>query len=215
MARAADSSATASPCPGSDVANAAALPPDAIHPKTRKAWRAWLQRHHDRREGVWLVNYKKATGKPRMEYADVVEEALCYGWIDSQPRALDAERSMLRVAPRKPGTGWSKANKTRVATLSVSGAMAAPGLAKVAAARRDGSWTKLDGVSALELPRDLAAALRGHAGAKAHFDAFPPSVRKSILEWILQAKREETRARRIAETATLAARNERAHQWRR
>lgn len=192
----------------------ATLPDDAIHPKTRKAWRAWLQKHHARSAGTWLVNFKKDSGKPRMDYGDMVEEALCFGWVDSKPRALDASRSMLWFAPRKRGTGWSKPNKARVAALVAAAAMAPAGLAKVAAAKRDGSWTKLDAVEALDTPRDLAAALRRHAGSRRNFDAFPRSVRRGILEWIVQAKQPDTRARRIAETATLAARNERAHQWR-
>jgi uncharacterized protein YdeI (YjbR/CyaY-like superfamily) len=190
------------------------LPPDAVHPKTRAAWRAWLIQHHATGTGVWLVSYKKATGLSRFDYDAAVEEALCVGWVDSKPRALDDARSMLWFAPRKSGTGWSRPNKLRVARLIAAGAMLPAGLAKVEAAKRDGSWTKLDAVEALEIPPDLAAALKAHPPAAAHFEAFPRSVKRGILEWILQAKRAETRARRIDETATLAARNERANQWR-
>lgn len=190
------------------------LPADAVHPKTRAAWRAWLIKHHATCDGVWLVSHKKATGLARFEYEEAVEEALCVGWVDSKPRALDDMRSMLWFAPRKAGTGWSKPNKLRVERLIVAGLMQPVGLAKVEAAKSDGSWSKLDAVEALEVPADLVAALRRHPQAAAYFEAFPRSVKRSILEWIVQAKRAETRAKRIDETATLAARNERANQWR-
>ncbi|MEI7444216.1 MAG: YdeI/OmpD-associated family protein [Burkholderiales bacterium] len=190
------------------------LPPDAIHPATRAAWRAWLSRHHARDAGVWVVSWKVASGRPRVDYDALVEEALCFGWIDSKPRTLDELRSMLWFAPRKPGTGWSAPNKARIERLLAAGRMAPAGLAKVEAAKRDGTWSKLDAVEALEIPPDLAAALAQRPGAAEHFDAFPRSVKRGILEWIVQAKKAETRARRIDETATLAARNERANQWR-
>lgn len=190
------------------------VPPNATHPKSRAAWRAWLAKHHTRAEGVWLISYKKGTGKPRVDYEAAVEEALCFGWVDSLPRRLDDERTMLYFAPRKPGSGWSRPNKERVARLQAAGLMAPAGLAKVEAAQRDGSWAKLDAVEALDLPPDLTAALAAFPDARAHWDAFPRSVKRGILEWILAAKRPETRARRIAETSRLAQRNERANQWR-
>ncbi len=193
---------------------AAAPPPNSVHPTSRAAWRAWLRAHHGRTEGVWLVSHKKATGRPRMEYGESVEEALCFGWIDSKPAKLDAERTMLYFAPRKPGTGWSRPNKERVARLLAAGLMEPAGLAKVEAAKRDGSWTRLDAIEALEVPDDLARALASLPDAARHFDAFPRSVKRGILEWIATAKKPETRARRIAETARLARTNERANQWR-
>jgi uncharacterized protein YdeI (YjbR/CyaY-like superfamily) len=192
----------------------ASPPPDSIHPKSIAAWRAWLAKHHTRTEGIWLISFKKATGQPRMEYGEAVEEALCFGWVDSLPRKLDAERSMLYFAPRKPRTGWSKPNKERVAKLIHEKRMMPAGLAKVEQAKADGSWTKLDAVEALTIPDDLADALTKRPPACENFAAFPRSVKRGILEWILQAKKEETRARRIEETATLAAKNKRANQWR-
>lgn len=189
-------------------------PLNAIHPKTRAEWRAWLEQNHTRTEGVWLISFKKATGKPRFEYEEAVEEALCFGWIDSKPSKLDAERSMLWFAPRKPGTGWSKPNKERVEKLLQAGLIASAGLAKVEAAKADGSWSALDGVEALEIPPDLAEALAANPTAQQYFEAFPRSVKRSILEWIANAKKTETRARRVEETARLAAENIRANQWR-
>ena len=192
-----------------------AKPPDnAVHPKSRQEWRLWLEKHQDRAEGIWLISYKKAIGKPRFEYSEAVEEALCYGWVDSKPRKLDDERSMLWFAPRKRGTGWSKPNKERVEKLIETGQMRPAGLAKVEAAKQDGSWTALDAVEALEIPADLDSALAANPVAREYFDAFPRSVKRGILEWIVNAKKPETRAKRIDETVTRAARNIRANQWR-
>ncbi len=189
-------------------------PPNSVHPKTRAEWRAWLAEHHSQTEGVWLVSFKKATGKPRVEYDEAVEEALCFGWIDSKANKLDDERSMLWMSPRKPRTGWSKPNKERVTRLIEAGLMTPPGLAKIEAAKLDGSWTALDAVEALEIPPDLEKALAETANGTRHFEAFPRSVKRGILEWISAAKRTETRVRRIEETARLADINERANQWR-
>jgi uncharacterized protein YdeI (YjbR/CyaY-like superfamily) len=189
-------------------------PANSVHPKTRAAWRAWLASNHTRPEGVWLITYKKAAGKPRFEYDEAVEEALCFGWVDSKPAKLDDERSMLWFAPRKPDTGWSRPNKERIERMVAQGLMAPAGLAKVEAAKKDGSWTALDAVEALEIPAALAAALAGHPDAARHFEAFPRSVKRGILEWIANAKKPETRARRVEETARLAADNVRANQWR-
>lgn len=196
-------------------ATTARRPPDgSVHPKTRAQWGTWLARNYARAEGVWLITYKIATGKPRVDYNDAVEEALRFGWIDSKPRALDSERSMLWFAPRKPRTNWSKANRERVERLVAGGRMAAPGLAKVQAAQRDGSWDALVGVESLEVPPDLRRALAKHAKAARNFDAFPPSVKRGILEWIHNARQPATRTKRIEETARLAAKNIRANQWR-
>jgi uncharacterized protein YdeI (YjbR/CyaY-like superfamily) len=188
--------------------------PDKIHPKTRAEWRAWLEQNHTRTEGIWLISYKKATGKPRFNYEEAVEEALCFGWIDSKGNKLDEERSMLWFAPRKPGTGWSKPNKERVEKLITDGRIAPAGLAKIEAAKQDGSWNALDAVEALEIPADLEQALAANEPAGAYFDAFPRSVKRAILEWIASAKRPDTRAKRVEETSRLAAENIRASQWR-
>jgi uncharacterized protein YdeI (YjbR/CyaY-like superfamily) len=187
---------------------------ELVHPLSRAAWRAWLEANHTRTEGVWLVTYKKATGQPRVEYDEAVEEALCFGWVDSKPNKLDDERSLLWFAPRQGGTGWSKPNKERVARMLAAGKMAPAGLAKVEAAQADGTWTLLDDVETLTVPPDLAAALAAQPPAAENFEAFPRSVKRGILEWILQAKRPATRAARITETAALAAENKRANQWR-
>jgi uncharacterized protein YdeI (YjbR/CyaY-like superfamily) len=193
-------------------------PEDSFEPATRAAWRRWLEKNHSRAEGVWLVTLKKSANVPprreRIDYDAAVEEALCFGWVDSLPRKLDDTRSMLYFAPRKPRSGWSRPNKERVARLVAAGLMAPAGLAKIEGAKADGSWSKLDEVEDLVIPDDLRAALKANPSATKHFDAFPRSVKRGILEWITSAKRPETRAKRVLETATLAARNERANQWR-
>jgi uncharacterized protein YdeI (YjbR/CyaY-like superfamily) len=186
-------------------------PENSVHPATRKEWRSWLEQNHTRPDGVWFVSYKKSAGKPRVTYEDAVEEALCFGWIDSKGGTVDDERTMLWIAPRKPRTGWSKLNKDRIERLVAEGQMAPPGLAKIDAAKQDGSWTLLDSSEALEVPADLEAALASHPDAARHFAAFPPSARKVILQWIGSAKKPETRAVRVAETARLANENARAY----
>jgi len=189
------------------------MPSSTTHPRTRAAWRKWLEAHHATSTGVWLVSFKKATGKSRVEYEQAVEEALCFGWIDSKPRKLDEERSMLWFAPRKARTGWSRPNKERVARMIQQERMAPAGLAKVAAAKADGSWSALDAVEDLVIPPDLQAALAALPSAAEFFGKFPRSAKRGILEWIVNARRAETRRKRIAETARLASRNERANQW--
>src|SRR5262245_23662762 len=113
------------------------IPQDATHPMARAEWRSWLEQDHARTQGVWLISFKKSTGKPRVEYDEAVEEALCFGWIDSKERKLDDERTMLWFAPRKRGTGWAKSNKERVERLIAEGLMAEPGMAKIRAAQQD------------------------------------------------------------------------------
>ena len=195
-----------------------ALSPDRtlVDVRSRADWRAWLEANHASSEGAWAITFKKASVPDGAEYVssrDLNEECLCFGWIDSKPGKVDDERTALLCSPRKPGSGWSKVNKERLEPLLTAGLVAPAGLAAIDAAKADGSWTKLDDVDALAVPDDLAAAFDGFASARSNFDAFPPSARRGILEWIGQAKRPETRAKRIAETARLADENVRANQW--
>jgi uncharacterized protein YdeI (YjbR/CyaY-like superfamily) len=181
----------------------------------RPQLRDWLEAHHGTSGSVWLVTWKKANADRHIPYGEIVDECLCVGWVDSLPRKLDENRSMLLISPRKPGSAWSAINKGKVERLMATGAMLPRGLAVVEAAKQDGSWSFLDDVERLEVPRDLAAALDSRAGAAEIFDRFPRSVRRGILEWIKQAKRPETRQARVDETARLAANNERANFQRR
>jgi uncharacterized protein YdeI (YjbR/CyaY-like superfamily) len=173
--------------------------------------RDWLAANHGGAGSVWVVTWKKGCGRHHVPWGAVVDEALCFGWIDSLPRKLDADRAMLLLSPRKPGSGWSKVNKDKVARLTAEGRMAPSGLAKVEAAQADGSWARLDAVDAMEEPHDLSVALDAVPVARANFDAFPPSSRRGILEWIANAKRPGTRAARIADTVARAAENRKAN----
>jgi uncharacterized protein YdeI (YjbR/CyaY-like superfamily) len=177
--------------------------------KSRRALRRWLAANHDKADAFWLVTCKKHK-RAHVPYGDVVEELLCYGWIDSRTRRLDDDRMMLLVAPRKPGSTWSRANKRRVTRLDKAGLMTAAGRAKIDIAKKDGSWTFLDDVEALIVPDDLVAALRNSGPAQRHFELFSNSAKKIILLWIKTAKRDSTRAERISETVRLAAKNVKA-----
>ncbi len=176
-----------------------------VHPETREQLRAWLGAHQEDGAGAWVASWKKATGRPAVPYNDVVEELLCVGWVDSTAGTLDAERGMLWCAPRKKGSGWSRPNKQRVARLEAAGLLLPRGSAVIEAARADGSWAKLDDVENLVEPADLVAALDADPAARATWDAFPRSVKRGLLELVLQAKKPETRARRIATIVADAA----------
>lgn len=185
-----------------------------VQPDDRAAWRAWLLEHHADESGVWLITWRKAAGKPGLGYAESVCEALCVGWVDSVGRKLDALRTMLYFSPRKPRSGWSRPNKLRVAQLRVAGLMTEAGELAIAVAEANGAWFMLDEVEDLIEPADLRTAPDAVPAAWTHWRAFPPSARRAILEWIVQARTEPTRTKRITETARLAGENRRANQWR-
>jgi uncharacterized protein YdeI (YjbR/CyaY-like superfamily) len=187
---------------------------ERFHAEHRAQWRDWLVANHGDSTGVWLVSWKSATGRPRLTYEESIEEALCVGWVDSTQRTIDDERSMLWFAPRRSASAWSRPNKERVARLTAAGLMLPAGLAAVATAQASGAWSRLDEVEDLVVPADLAAAFDARPGAREQWDAFPRSARRAILEWIVQARRDETRRRRIEETAEKAAHGERANEWR-
>lgn len=174
----------------------------------RKAWHEWLQENHSTSSGIWLVYYKKGSSKPTVSYEEAIEEALCFGWIDSKVNALDEERYMQIFTPRRPESIWSKLNKQRVEKLLEQGLMKPAGLEKVVAAKKDGSWNFLDDIENLIIPKDLKEALDSNKLAKDNFNAFGDSSKKQILYWIKSAKRETTRIKRIERTVELAVRNE-------
>jgi uncharacterized protein YdeI (YjbR/CyaY-like superfamily) len=196
-----------------DMADDTARGEILVHVETRDELRAWLAEHSARHPSIFVVTWRRSTGRPAPSYEDIVEEALCVGWIDSAGRGLDAERTALRLAPRRKGSGWARTNKRRIERLEQDGLMTDAGRAVIEGARQNGSWTLLDAVEDGIVPDDLAAALDARGPARRNFDAFPWSARRALLEWIVQAKRPETRRRRIEETAARAEQNERANQW--
>jgi len=181
-----------------------------LHVDDRAAWRRWLERNHASARGVWVVGWRQQTGRPRLDYDALVEEALRFGWVDSREQPVDDERLMQLVTPRRPGSAWARSNKERIARLEEAGALADAGRRVVEAARADGSWSRYDSAEALEIPADLGAALAANGPAAGNFEAFTDAAKRAILRWLIDAKRPETRAKRIDETARLAARNERA-----
>jgi uncharacterized protein YdeI (YjbR/CyaY-like superfamily) len=174
-----------------------------VYLKDRAAWRKWLAKHHVSTAGIWLIYPKKETGEPRVEYNDAVEEALCFGWIDSTMLPLDGGRYMQLFTPRKPKSAWAKSNKDRVERLIAQKLMTPAGLAKIEEARQNGSWTALDSVESLTIPPELKKALTS-ARALNNFNAFTPGVQKQMLFWLNSAKRDETRAARIAKIVAKA-----------
>lgn len=184
-----------------------------VHCKDRKVLRKWLIKNHEQKESVWLILHKKNSTKGELSYKDAVEEGLCFGWIDSKANKLDEETYKFLYSPRKIKSVWSKVNKLRIKELIKTGQMHASGLAKIALAKKDGSWTTLDSIEKLTMPGDLQKAFRQNEKAKQFFDAFPTSIRKQIYWWITSAKTEETKNKRITETVTLAEKNIRANQY--
>ena len=186
---------------------------ERIQPETRAAWRRWLARNHASSPGVWFVAWKKASGRVSPPYDDMIEEALCYGWVDSRPMRIDDDRAALLFTPRKPKSVWAVTNKVRVERLIAAGKMQPAGLATIEVAKANGSWDALTSVEAMLEPDDLLHAFGRKRVARRNWDAFPSGERKRILGWIASAKRPETRAKRIEETVTLAAQNVRANVW--
>ncbi len=177
---------------------------------TAGEWRGWLQRNHAREKEVWLVHYKKGRSKTGLSYLDALEEAICYGWIDGKLRRIDDDRFMLRYSPRKPDGVWSQGNKEKAEALIAAGRMAAPGLAAIEAAKKSGRWqTAYTDREALHVPDDLREALAQNATAFDNFKRFSVSHRNAYVRWIGDAKREETRKRRIAETVKRVAEDQR------
>ena len=173
---------------------------DVVVPRTRAAWRRWLDSNPDRDDGLWVVYRKKSSDLRGPLYDDLVEEALCFGWIDSQLRRVDDERVMQWFSPRRAGGLWSALNKERIERLVGEGLMTDRGQAVIDAAKADGSWSQIDDVEALVLPADLEAALAAAPEARRAYEALSDSTKKQYLWWIGSAKRPATRAGRIDDT---------------
>lgn len=180
--------------------------------KDREAWRSWLQANSATEQAVWLI-YDKGT-KRRLPYEAIVEEALCFGWVDSRPGTVSDTQGKIYVSRRKPTSAWSKANKDRIVKLRAQGLMTPAGERAVEIAQANGTWEQLEASDRFELPAELVAQLAANPQAKAFYDAMPPSSHRIILEWIYAAKTEETKRKRITETVRLAAQGVKAHHYR-
>lgn len=194
-----------------------ALPPppspngkEVLVPPTRAAWRAWLESQPERAEGIWVVFRKPTSSLEGPVYDELVEEALCFGWIDSTAAKFDDDRGKQFYSPRKARSFWAATNKARVARLTAEGRMTPAGSAVIEQAKANGIWELSDTVERLDVPADLAAALDALPGASANFAAFPPTARKQMLWWVVQAQRPATREARVTAVAEAAAENRRA-----
>ena len=165
----------------------------------RDIWREWLVQYHSTAKGVWLVYYKKASGQPSVSYAEAVEEALCFGWIDSTMRPVDEQRYMQLFTPRKSGSEWSGLNKERVARMIEQGKMTKAGMKKIDESKKDGTWKKLEQVEAMIQPEDLAKRLSRSKKPIAYFESLKKTNKKYLLHWLNTAKRPETRLKRFDE----------------
>jgi uncharacterized protein YdeI (YjbR/CyaY-like superfamily) len=173
----------------------------------RAAWRAWLAENHQSKVGVWLIYYKKNSGKPSIPYPEAVKEALCYGWIDSKINKLDEVSYKQVFTPRKPKSVWSKVNKEYLQELFAQGLMTEAGLKTIEIAQQNGSWTSIDDIENLILPADFAEALQNNPTAASYYEQFSKTAKKSILLYITGSKKAEVRAERIVETIQLAEQN--------
>jgi uncharacterized protein YdeI (YjbR/CyaY-like superfamily) len=183
-------------------------------PASQEEWRQWLKENHSSRQSVWLVQYKQNSAKPSIGWSDSVDEALCFGWIDSTRKTIDKESFAQFFCKRKPTSNWSKINKAKVQRLIEEGLMAEAGFKSIEIAKKNGSWFILDEVEELIVPIDLMKAFRSQPGSEEYFNNLSKSVKKMILQWLVLAKRPETRQKRITETAELAAQKLKPKQFR-
>ena len=179
-----------------------------LYVKTRKEWRKWLEKNHTSSEEVWLIYYKKPSGKPRIPYGDAVEEALCFGWIDGKIKRVNEEHYIQRFTPRRPGSRWSKYNVERVMKLINDGKMQPSGLLAFKEAMEKPQLVYENRtIGDHEMPDDLGEALSNNKKANENFLNFPPSARRMYFEYLKDAKKEETRARRINKIVELSEKN--------
>ncbi len=186
---------------------------ETFTPASANEWRQWLKKNHATKKSVWLIFYKKDSGKPYIPWTEAVDEALCYGWVDSKRQSVDDMSFRQFFCRRKPNSIWSKINKEKIAHLTATGKMRKAGLEVVNRAKENGSWTLLDDVEEMMIPKDLEKAFRAHPGSKKFYQAQTKSIQKIMLGWIALAKREETRQKRIEEIASLAAQGKKPKQF--
>ena len=185
----------------------------SIHAKTRAQWRRWLEKNHKSEKAVWLIIYHKSSEVKSVYYAEAVEEALCFGWIDSVKHKRNDESAYQFFAKRKPKSMWSELNRTRVEKMIEQKKMTAAGQEMIDLAKRTGTWEALVQIDKMTIPKDLQKKFDKNKTAFKNFQKFSPSSRKIILLWIMNAKRPETRKKRIEEAVALAAKNVKANHW--
>jgi uncharacterized protein YdeI (YjbR/CyaY-like superfamily) len=185
-----------------------------FHAKTRQEWRKWLEENHQSEKSVWLIIYKKESETPSVYYLEAVDEALCFGWIDSKPNKRDDNSYYQFFSKRNPKSNWSKVNKEKVAKLIEQGLMQSAGFEMIEIAKQNGTWTALDEVENLTIPDDLQALFLNNKTAFDNWENFPRSSKRGILEWIRNAKKPETRQKRMEETVALAEKNIKANHYR-
>jgi uncharacterized protein YdeI (YjbR/CyaY-like superfamily) len=188
-------------------------PIETFCPVNRQEWREWLQENHNSKESIWIIQYRKSSNKPSISWSEAVEEALCFGWIDSIRKSIDKESFIQFFCPRKPRSVWSKINKAKVDQLIKEGLMTEAGYKVIETAKQNGSWNILDEVEELLIPEELERQFESNPGSKEYFITLSKSVKKMILHWIALAKRPETRVKRIKEVAELAANKQRPKQF--
>ena len=174
-----------------------------LHATSREIWRKWLSEHHQSEQSIWLIIYRKKSGIPSVYYPEAVDEALCFGWIDSKPNKRDEVSYYQFFSKRNPKSNWSKVNKNKVSLLIEQGLMMPAGIAMVELAKKTGTWAALEQVDALTMPDELFQLFSKYPTAYTNWENFPPSARRGILEWVYNAKRPETRTKRIVETVLL------------
>jgi uncharacterized protein YdeI (YjbR/CyaY-like superfamily) len=187
---------------------------ETFYPASQQDWRRWLQENHRSKQAVWLIYYKKKTGVPSITWSDAVDEALCFGWIDSTARPIDDEKYMQFFCKRKPNSVWSKINKEKVQRLLEQGLIAEAGFESINTAKKNGSWTILDHVEELIIPEDLDAAFGSYPGSKDFFLSLSKSIRKAMLQWLVLAKQQVTRQKRVMEIAAHASQKLKPKQFR-
>lgn len=179
--------------------------PETFCPASPPHWREWLQAHHAEKQSVWLVYHKKKSATPSLTWSQAVDEALCFGWIDSRAQPLDDERYRQFFSRRKPGSAWSKINKAKVERLIAAGLMTPAGLASIETAKQNGAWMLLDDVEELRIPTDLAQLLAARPLAANYFERLSRTDKRNMLQWLVLAKRPATRQKRLAEIVDAAA----------
>lgn len=182
-------------------------------PASAKEWRLWLKKHHKTKASVWVIFHKKGSGKPFVSWSDAVDEALCFGWVDSVRKSLDEDRFLQFFGKRKPGSTWSKINKDKTERLIAGGLMAPAGMKSIETAKENGSWTILEQVEDLTIPADLEKEFKNYPGSKTFFKSLSKSARKSMLQWLVLAKRPETRKKRVTELTQLTAKKQKPKQF--